>query len=80
MAQCPLQNTLLGMPAVSAMTMPLRVYMLRIYSATIFVLTINSRKMKEMVDFFFVLQQSSGCVLNCNQNSTNGHFIDLGFG
>ena len=43
------------MPAVSAMTTPLHVYMLRIYSAAILVLAINSRKMKEMVDFFVLL-------------------------
>ena len=40
------------MPAVSSTTTPLRVYVLRIYSAAILVLAINSRKMKEMVDFF----------------------------
>ena len=44
-----------GMLAVSSMTMPLRVHMLRIYSAAIFVLTIKSFKMKQMV-VFFVLQ------------------------
>ena len=33
------------MPAVSSMTTPLRVYMLRIYGAAAFVLAINSLKM-----------------------------------
>ena len=43
-----------GMPAVSSMIMPLRVYnyMLRIYSAVILVLAINSLKIKQIVDFF----------------------------
>ena len=41
-----------GMPAVSSMTTPLRVYMLQIYSAVILVLAINSLKMKQMVDLF----------------------------
>ena len=45
-----------GMPTVSAMATPLLDILLRIYSAVIRVLAINSRKMKEMVDFFFVLQ------------------------
>ena len=45
-----------SMPAVSSMTTPLRVYMLRIYGAAILVLAINSLNMKQMVDFFFVLQ------------------------
>ena len=44
------------MPTVSSMTsidnMPLRVHMFRIYSVVILVLTINSLKMKQMVDFF----------------------------
>ena len=40
------------MPAVSSMTTPLRVCMLRIYSAVILVLAITSLKMKQMVDFF----------------------------
>ena len=48
-----------GMPAVSSMTTPLRVYrpMLRIYSAVILVLAINSLTMKQigLLDFF-VLQ------------------------
>ena len=44
-----------GMPAVSSMATPLRVYMLRIYSAAILVLAINSLKMKQIADFF-VLQ------------------------
>ena len=41
-----------GMPAVCSMTMPLRIYMLRIYSAVILVLAIISSKMKQMIDFF----------------------------
>ena len=41
-----------GMLAVSSMTTPLRVGMLRIYSAAILVLAINSLKMKQTVDFF----------------------------
>ena len=44
------------MLAVSSMTTTLRVHMLRIYSVVILVLTMNSLKMKQMVDFFFVLQ------------------------
>ena len=52
-----------GMPAVSFMTSPLREYMLRIYSAVIFVLAINSQKMKEMFDFFLLF--SSGRVAAC---------------
>ena len=40
------------MPAVSPMTTPLRVSTLRIYSAVILVLALNSLKIKEMVDFF----------------------------
>ena len=40
-----------GMPAVSFLTTPLRVYVLRIYRAVILVLAINSLKMK-MIDFF----------------------------
>ena len=40
------------MPSVSSMTTPLRVYMLRIYSAAILMLAIFSRKMKEIIDFF----------------------------
>ena len=40
------------MPAVSSMTAPLRVCMLRIYSAVILVLAINSLKMKQMVNCF----------------------------
>ena len=39
-----------SMLAAGSMTMPLRVHMLRIYSVEI--LTINSLKMKPMVDFF----------------------------
>ena len=41
-----------GMPAVSSMTTPLRVYMLLIYSVVILVLVMNALKMKQMVDFF----------------------------
>ena len=41
-----------SMPAVSSMTAPLRVYMLRIYGAVILVLAIDSLKMKQKVDFF----------------------------
>ena len=41
-----------GMPTVSSMTAPLRAYMLRIYSAVILVMAMNSLKMKQMVDFF----------------------------
>ena len=52
-----------GIPSVSFVTTPVRVYMLRIYSAVILVLAINSLKIKQMVDFF-VLRKSSGCVLN----------------
>ena len=52
-----------GMLVVSSMTTPLRKHMIRIYSVVILVLTIKSLKMKQMVDFF-VLQESSGCVLN----------------
>ena len=37
---------------VSCMTIPLRVHMLRINSVVILVLTINSLKMKQMIDFF----------------------------
>ena len=44
-----------GMPAVSSMTTPLLVYMFRIWSIVILVLTINSLKMKQMFDVF-VLQ------------------------
>ena len=40
-----------GIPAVKSMTMPLRVYILRIYCAAILVLAINSLQMKQMVDF-----------------------------
>ena len=43
------------MLAVSSMTTPLRVGMLRVYSVVILVLTMNSLKMKQLVDFF-VLQ------------------------
>ena len=43
------------MPAVISMTTPLRVHMFRIYSVVILVLTMNSLKVKQMVDFF-VLQ------------------------
>ena len=41
-----------GMPAVTSMTTPLRV-VLRIYRAVIFVLAINSSKMKQMVVYLF---------------------------
>ena len=41
-----------GMLAVSSMTMPLSVHMLRIYSAVILELTIKSLQMKQTVDFF----------------------------
>ena len=41
-----------GTPAVSSMTSPLRVCMLRIYSAVILALAINSLKIKQMVNFF----------------------------
>ena len=51
-----------SMPAVSFMTMPLRVYMLRSYGAVILGLAISSLKMKQMVDFFFFLFCSSGAV------------------
>ena len=37
-----------GISAVNSMTTPVREYMLRIYSAVILVLAINSRKMKEI--------------------------------
>ena len=40
------------MRAVSSITTPLRVYMLRICSVVILELTTNSIKMKQMVDFF----------------------------
>ena len=40
------------MAAVSSMTTPLRVHMLRNYRAVILALVINSLKMKQMVDFF----------------------------
>ena len=40
------------MLVVSSMTTPLRVRMLRIYSVVILVLTTNSLKIKQMVDFF----------------------------
>ena len=43
-----------GMPAVSFMTTQMRVYTLRIYSAVILVLAINSLKMKQIFNFFFV--------------------------
>ena len=69
------------MAAVCSMTTLMRVYTLRIYSAVILVLAIGSLKMKQTFDFFFVLQyKSSGCVLNWYGNSSNGHFINLGFG
>ena len=41
-----------GMPAVSSMTTPLLVHMLRSYRAVILVLAINSLKIKQMIDFF----------------------------
>ena len=41
-----------GMPAVNSMTTPLRV-MLRVDSVVIFVLAINSLKMKQMAVFFY---------------------------
>ena len=41
-----------SMPAVSSMATPLRVYMLRIYSAVILGLAINSLNMKQLVVFF----------------------------
>ena len=41
-----------GTPVVSSMTTPLRVNMIRVYSAVIIVLAINSLNMKQMVDFF----------------------------
>ena len=41
-----------GMLAVSPMTTPLRVHTRRIYSVVIPVLTMQSLKMKQMVDFF----------------------------
>ena len=44
-----------GMATVRSVATPLRVYMLRTYSAVILVLAINSFKMKQMVNFF-VLQ------------------------
>ena len=40
------------MLAVSSITAPLRVHMLRIYSVVILLLTKNSLKMKQVVDFF----------------------------
>ena len=52
-----------GMLSVFSMTKPLRVHMLQIYRDVIFVLTIKSPKMIQMV-YFFVLQWLSGCVLN----------------
>ena len=58
-----------GMPAVSSMTTPLRVYMLRICSVVILVLTINSLKMKQMVDFFcfaVVEQLRAEFISKCN--------------
>ena len=42
-----------GMPAVSSMATPLRVYMLRIYSAVNLALAVYSLKMKQMVVFLF---------------------------
>ena len=53
------------MAAVSSVATSLRVYVLRTYSAVILVLArpMNSLKMKQMVVFCFLLQQSSGCVL-----------------
>ena len=44
-----------GTPAVISMTTPLRVYMLRIYSAVILVLVINSLKIKKWLIFCFAV-------------------------
>ena len=67
------------MPAVSSMTMLLRVYMHRIYSAAILVLAINSLKMKQMVDFFcFAVVEQLRAELISKQYY--GCFVDLGFG
>ena len=49
------------MPAVSSMTTPLRVYMLRIYSAVILVPAVTSSKMKQMVDFLFYSTRAVVC-------------------
>ena len=51
-----------GMPPVSSVTMPLRVNMLRIYSAVILVLAINSLKTNQMAEFFlFWSSQAVAC-------------------
>ena len=49
------------MPAVTSMTKPLLVYMLRIYSAAILVPTTNSLKMKQLVDFLFCSSRAVAC-------------------
>ena len=52
-----------GILAVSSITMPLPVLMLRIHSIVILELTIKSLKMKQMV-VFFCFAVSSSCALN----------------